>query len=277
MSVIIMVKVKKFDNLLERLVPVLLIASIGLAFTVGVLWQRVSSLEKGGTTGTTAGTQTADTNAQPTRPPVSIDLIKGVFKKEVVKFGDENKKLLFVEVADPSCPYCHVAAGLNPELNSQMGDRFKLVSDGGTYSAPVLEMKKLVDEGKASFAWIYSPGHGNGEMGTKALYCANEKGKFWEAHDLMMTNKGYDFLNNTVKNDKTKSQDLANFLASAVDSSFIKSCLDSGKYDSRLQNDIALAQSLGVSGTPGFFVNSQIYAGAYSFTDMKSAVDQALK
>lgn len=270
-----MAKARKFDNLLERLVPILLLASIVLAFVVGVLWQRVSSLEKG-TTPQTAGTQTTNAGAQPTRTPISLDLIKGVFDKEVIKFGDKNSKLLFIEVADPSCPYCHVAAGLNPELNAQMGDRFKLVSDGGTYAAPVIEMKKLVDQGKASFAWIYSPGHGNGEMGTKALYCANEKGKFWEVHDLLMTNKGYDFLNNTIKNDKTKSQDLANFLKSAVDSAFLKSCVDSGKYDSRLQNDIAIAQSLGVSGTPGFFVNSQIFAGAYSFTDMKSAVDQAL-
>ncbi|OGM32175.1 hypothetical protein A3D01_02195 [Candidatus Woesebacteria bacterium RIFCSPHIGHO2_02_FULL_39_13] len=265
------------SNLLERLVPILLLASIILAFVVGVLWQKVSSLEKGGSSAGVSGTQTTGAQAQPTRAPVSLDLIKGIFKGEVVKFGDENKKLLFVEVADPSCPYCHIAAGLNPELNSQVGDRFKLVSDGGNYVAPVIEMKKLVDQGKAAFAWIYSPGHGNGEMGTKALYCANEKGKFWEAHDLLMTNKGYDLLNNTVKNDKTKSQELANFLASAVDSSSLKTCLDSGKYDKRLQDDIALAQSLGVNGTPGFFVNSQAFAGAYSFTDMQSAVNQALQ
>lgn len=272
-----MAKTKVFDNLLERLVPVLLLASIVLAFVVGILWQRVSSLEKGSNSGTTAGAQTTDTGAQPTQKPLSLTLVKDVFKKDVIKFGNENSKLLFVEVADPSCPYCHVAAGLNPELNAQMGGRFNLVSEGGSYVAPVIEMKKLAQEGKASFAWLYSPGHGNGEMGTKAMYCAHEKGKFWEVHDLLMTNKAYDFLNNTVKNDKTKSQDLANFVSSAIDPAFIKSCLDSGKYDKRLQEDIAIAQSLGISGTPGFLVNSQLFAGAYSFTDMKSAVDQALQ
>jgi len=114
-------------------------------------------------------------------------------------------------------------------------------------------------------------------MGTKAMYCAQEKGKFWEVHDLLMTNKGYELLNNTVKNDKTKSGELSQFLASAVDSSFLKGCLDSGKYDSRLQNDVALSQSLGVNGTPGFFVNAQNYAGAYSFKDMEPAINEALK
>ena len=83
-------------------------------------------------------------------------------------------------------------------------------------------------------------------------------------------------MNNTVKNDKAKSGELSSFLASAVDSSFLKSCLDSGKYDARLQDDVSLAQSLGVRGTPGFFVNDQNFAGAYSFKDMESAVNEAL-
>lgn len=55
------------SNLLERLVPVLLVASIALAFVVGVLWQKVNNLEGGGSTagsGNTAGNAAApaDTN-----------------------------------------------------------------------------------------------------------------------------------------------------------------------------------------------------------------------
>jgi hypothetical protein len=80
----------------------------------------------------------------------------------------------------------------------------QLESKGGTYKAPVLEMKKLVDEGKASFVYIYYPGHGAGEMGTKSMYCAQEKGLFWQVHDLLMTDAGYKLMNETVKNDKTK-------------------------------------------------------------------------
>jgi protein-disulfide isomerase len=138
-------------------------------------------------------------------------------------------------------------------------------------------MKKLVDAGQASFVYIYYPGHGNGEMGMKALYCANEKGKFWEAHNLIMSDAGYTLMNSTVKNDKTQSQTVANFLKSVVDASFMKSCLDSGKYDARLQSDLALATSLGIQGTPSFYVNATNFGGAYSYTDMKSAVDAALK
>src|SRR3989344_1134737 len=264
----------------NKVVPVLVILLIVASFFLGSFYTRVKMLEKGittsGNTGTVAG---AGTNqpAAGVKPQVSLDQVKNVFKQDVIKFGDTNRKLLLVEVADPSCPFCHVAAGKNPELNKQVGGQFTLVADGGTYVAPIPEFKKLLDSGKAAFAYIYTPGHGNGEMGTKALYCASEKGKFWEAHDLLMTNTGYDLLNNTVKNDKTKSRELADFLKEAVDPSTLKSCLDSGKYDSRLSEDVKLASGMGVNGTPGFFINTQTFAGAYSYKDMESAVTEALK
>lgn len=213
----------------------------------------------------------------PQQPTVTLKQVQNTFSKALIKFGDTSKKVVVVEVADPSCPYCQIAAGLNPELNKQAGSQFTLVSDGGSYVAPVPEVEKLVNDGKAAFAFLYTPGHGNGEMGTKALYCAFENKRFWEVHNLLMTSKGYDLLNNTVKNDKTKSGDVARFLSTAIDPSVMKQCLDSGKYDSRLTEDISLASGLGISGTPGFFVNAKLYAGAYSFKDMESTINEALK
>lgn len=263
----------------EKFAPVFFIGSLIMAFFIGVLWEKVSNLENGGvktgaTPTTAAGAQQA---AQPAKTTVTLDQIKKLFGMDLVKFGDEKRKVLFVDISDPSCPYCHVASGKNPELSQQVGDRFKYESAGGTYLPPVLEMKKLVDQGKASYVFIYSPGHGNGEMGAKAMYCANEKGKYWQAHDLLYTNKGYDLLNNSVKNDKTKAGVLAEFLSSAVDASFMKSCLEGTKYDQRLTSDTATAGSLGVGGTPAFFANATLFAGAYSYKDMESAVTAALK
>lgn len=265
------------SGLIEKILPILLVASLGLAFMVGVLWQKVSNLEKGGSTVATTQQGTTAAAQVPAAATVDIKTVKGLFDKDIIKFGDANKKVLFVEVADPSCPYCHVAAGNDPSLAKQIGTQFQYTSDGGNYVPPVTEMKKLVDSGKASFAYIYYPGHGSGEMAMKALYCAEEKGKFWEAHELLMSQAGYDLQNTTVKNDKAQSDKVADFLKSAVDPGFLKSCLDSGKYDARLGSDQALASSLSVQGTPGFFVNSTRFDGAYSYSDMKSAVDAALK
>lgn len=258
----------------DKYIPLLVVLLIIASFLLGSLWTKVNYLEKGSSEPVKgAQIQVQPTQAAaPQKPTTSLDSIKKLFNDKQITFGDKNSKNLLVEFADPSCPYCHVAVGLNPTLSAQIGPQFKLEKDGGTYVAPVLKMKELVDLGKAAFVWIYQRGHGNGEMGTKALYCAYEKGKFWQAHDKLMTSEGYDLLNNTVKNDKTKSTELSDFLADVTDKVELKKCLDSGKYDTKISEDIILASSLGVNGTPGFFINTTNFAGAYSWKDMASAV-----
>lgn len=249
------------------------------AYILGSLITENRYLKAGGTP-SAANTQQPSAAApqQPAQPNITIDQIKKLFTEgNNIKFGDEKRKLLFVEISDPSCPFCHIASGLNGELNKQVGERFTLVKDGGSYVAPIPEMRKLVDAGKASFVTLYSPGHGNGELGTKAMYCAHEKGKFWQVHDLLMTNPGYELLNNTVKNDKANAGKLADFLKGAVDANFLKSCLESGKYDGRIASDTQLAASYGAQGTPGFYVNTKFFAGAYSWAELKADVDAALK
>jgi len=252
------------SSITEKILPIFLVATILLAFAVGALWQKLSNLEKN----TKEATTQQDT--QPKQVAVSMDQIKALFGKDLIKFGDDKSKLLFVEVSDPSCPYCHIAGGLNKALIKQF-------DKDGTYKPPVPEMKKLVDAGKASFVYIYTPGHGSGEMGMKALYCAYDQDKFWEAHDLLMNDAGYTLLNDTVKNDIAQAQKLVDYLKNVVDVDKLKECLDSGKYDARLTSDTELASSLGVTGTPGFFVNTTNFAGAYSYTQMQPVVEAALK
>jgi protein-disulfide isomerase len=208
---------------------------------------------------------------------VNIDQVRSLFNDSNMVMGDKNSKLLIVEFSDPSCPYCHVAGGKNSALNKQIGNQFLLKADGGNYVAPEPEIKKLVDSGKAAFVWLYANGHGNGELATQALYCANESGKFWQVHDKLMSADGYDLINTTVKNDKTKSGVLVDFLKGVVDSKILRDCLDSGKYAGRINSDMVLAQQMGFEGTPYFIFNTTRFVGAYSFTDMQTAVDEALK
>ncbi|MCL4366645.1 DsbA family protein [Patescibacteria group bacterium] len=254
-----------------------LIIAIAILVSNGTIKLRGLSVDS--TASTTTPTQsTTNTNAAPSAAPqVTMDQVKSAFNKSLIKFGDTNSKLIVLEIADPSCPYCQIASGQNPDLNKQAGSQFLLASEGGSYVAPVPELEKLVKNSQAAFSYIYFPGHGNGEMGAQALYCAFEEGKFWEVSDMLNSSKGYDLLNNVVKNDKTKSADLANFLKPVFDVNTMKQCLDSGKYASRLQTETALASSLGVSGTPGFFLNTTNFAGAYNYTEMQSIVDSYLK
>jgi protein-disulfide isomerase len=276
------VSVKTETKKTERksiLIPLMIGAIVVASFAVGYLYGKVSVYEKIGQTTKGTGTTAAGVQQAETQPAtVTVDMIKKLFADNSnVIFGNPSSKLLFAEFSDPSCPYCHIAAGKNPELNKEVGDRFTLKENGGTYVAPVPEMKKLVEQGKAAYVWVYSPGHGNGELATQALYCAKEQNKFWEAHDLLMSNKGYTLLNETVQNDVKKASVMADFLKSAVDSKALLTCLTSGKYAGRVQSDETLSRQYGVEGTPSFFVNEKNFAGAYSFTEMQSAVDAAMK
>lgn len=259
-------KLNKGNYLTYILITALLIMS----FILGSLYTKVQYLEKEKAQAATKQDQLGQQAVAPTPVPVSIKQIQKLFEdKTNLIFGDTASNQFIVEIADPSCPYCSLAAGQNPQLNRQFGNNFILDTDGGSYIAPVPKIKELLDEKKAAFVWIYSPGHGNGELATKALYCANEQGRFWETHNKMMTNEGYNLLNNEVKNDPAQVNKLADFLASEIDPTQLINCINSGKYDSKIASDSATAASLGVSGTPGFFINTKLFPGAYSWKDME--------
>lgn len=252
-------------------IPALVALSVGLAFFSGTLWQKVKTTEE------KPETTAEDTAVKGAATKVTADTIKSLFDKDLIKIGKKDSKLIFVEVADPSCPYCAIADGHNSTLAASVGTNFKYVSEGGSYIPPGTEIEKLTKDGKASYMYVYYPGHGNGEMGMKALYCANEKGRFWEAKELVMSNDGYNLMNTTVKNDKAQAGVVAEFLKSAVDYDFMKSCLESDKYDSRLKSDQEVAMSLSIQGTPNFWINTTNFPGAYSYSDMEAVVNAALK
>ncbi len=252
---------------------VMVILLIVGAFYLGVFKTKTEFLEKGATnTVAQVGQQAA-----PAPQPIDMDKVEALFAdKDNLVFGDRDAKLKFVEFSDTSCPFCHVAGGHNPTLAVEMNPRFKPVSDGGTYVPPVLEIKKLVDSGKAAFLWLYTPGHGNGELGTLALYCANEQGKFWQAHDLLMNNEGYALINNTVQNDRAKSGEIAAFLKGAVDEGKLKSCIDSKKFEARVTGDPQIASSFGYGATPTFFINDKVVEGAASWSDSFAPIVEPL-
>jgi len=266
---------EKERSFFEKASPLFILLSIVLAFFVGTLWQKVRTLEKGNAERVQQGATSAPSQAENAK--VSMDTIRGLFDKDVIKFGNKDSKLIFVEISDPNCPYCAVASGENPELNKTFREgRFKLVKDGGNYVSPVSEMRKFIDEGKASFIYVYYPGHGLDEMEAKVLYCAYEMDKFWPVHDLLMSSAGFDFLNKNEQVTEKKSDKFAQFFKSVVDPVKMKECLDSDRYKSRVQSDMDLAVSLGLQGTPMFFVNDTRFDGAYSFSDMEPVVKAAL-
>lgn len=101
----IMVKKNSKESLLDRLVPVLLVASIGLAFVVGILWQKLRSLE-GGTTRVAATQENVSGGTQAgSRPTGSADQVDKLRNDDHLR-GDRNARILLIEYSDLECPFC---------------------------------------------------------------------------------------------------------------------------------------------------------------------------
>lgn len=268
------------ENLSSYLTPiVLMFGTILIAIAIFVTGNNIATNIKN--LNITAGSNAAVDNEPSEAAEVTVtdEMLASLWDKpNVIKIGNKDAKIQFVEFSDPSCPYCHIAGGYNPELAlaaDQTGKRFQYNTDGGSYVPPVKEMQKLVNEGKASFMFIYTNGHGNGELASQALYCANEQGKFWQAHEKLMTNDAYAFINDGAG--KSSAPEMAKYLAGVVNEGDMLSCLESGRHVATLQQDSATAIEFGVSGTPGFLVNTTRFSGAYSFTDMELAVNAGLQ
>jgi protein-disulfide isomerase len=144
-------------------------------------------------------------------------------------------------------------------------------------------------EGQVRFVVRNFPVHGDPAVKVaEAADCANDQGKFWEYHDklgatydtnLAQAQTGTDALVTALKG---YASDLG------LDTAAFNDCLDSDKYVSQVQKDSQDAQSYGVAGTPGFFVNGRPVTGAIPFQDyqdssgatqpgFQSIIDQALE
>ncbi|MBI3366169.1 thioredoxin domain-containing protein [Candidatus Roizmanbacteria bacterium] len=63
---------------------------------------------------------------------------------------------------------------------------------------------------------------------------------------------------------------------SALDTGKFNKCLDSGEKKSLVDADENYGSSVGVQGTPGFFVNGRLLAGAFPFEFFKEVIDKEL-
>ena len=61
-----------------------------------------------------------------------------------------------------------------------------------------------------------------------------------------------------------------------LDQGKFDSCLDSGEKDSLVKKDLDDGSTVGVNGTPAFFVNGRLLSGAQPFSEFKKVIDQEL-
>lgn len=61
-----------------------------------------------------------------------------------------------------------------------------------------------------------------------------------------------------------------------LDTRRFNSCLDKGEKTTAVNTDTAYGSSVGIQGTPGFFVNGKLLAGAFPFEFFKEIIDKEL-
>ncbi len=106
-----------------------------------------------------------------------------------------------------------------------------------------------------------------------AAECASEQARFWEYHDKVFVK----WLGENVG--MYRKANLKKFAADLkLDVARFNQCLDSDKYASTVQDDIAEGRQLQVRGTPTFFINGQVLQiRSLDFEEFQRLIDPYLQ
>jgi protein-disulfide isomerase len=96
--------------------------------------------------------------------------------------------------------------------------------------------------------------------------CAEDQGAYWDYHDKLFS---YEF-------DLGRDAYIQYAADLGLNGSAFEACLDSGKFDDFIQEDIDFSLNLGVRSTPTFFVNGLAVVGAQPIDVFKQVIDQEL-
>jgi protein-disulfide isomerase len=164
-----------------------------------------------------------------------------------IQIGNKDAKVKIVEYSDFQCPYCRL---LHPAMQQVLKD----------YKDSVLFSYK-------EFPLSFHPQANNAAL---AAECANEQGKFTEYGDNLFTKQ-----DEWTKTDGTqKFKDYA--VKFGMNAKQFNDCLDSKKYQDKIDADTAEGKKFGVTGTPGTFINAQFIGGAVSVDELKKDIDAEL-
>ncbi len=108
--------------------------------------------------------------------------------------------------------------------------------------------------------------HQNAMSAHLAAAAAAKQGKFWEFHDKLFANQEQLNLDTYKGYAKELGLDVARFEKDLADPETKK----------KVDADKAEAQSLGIAGTPGFFVNGRFLSGAQPFGEFAKAINAEL-
>jgi protein-disulfide isomerase len=171
--------------------------------------------------------------------------------------GTPSAPVTIIEFGDFQCPFCdRFAKDTEPQINQ-------------TY----------IQTGKVNMFFLHFTIYGPDSItAAMAAQCVNDQGKFWNFYEILYKDQG------AVNSGWANKDNLKKFASQipGLDMQKFNSCLDSGKYVSLVQNDLAFAASLGLQGTPAFIIeksdgsNPELLPGAYPFPAFQALINKKL-
>ena len=107
--------------------------------------------------------------------------------------------------------------------------------------------------------------HANARPAAEAAACAAGQGKFWEYHDKVFASADLS---------ETKLKAIAGEIG--LDQGKFDECLAKKEFKAQVDEDMAAASAVGVTGTPAFFINGRMLSGAQPFEKFKEIIDEEL-
>lgn len=200
---------------------------LAVGYLVGNVIPVTKNSQSGPEPGTIPSTIGEDKLSKPSIP--------GSVNFEIPKFakfqGSESATLDLIEFGDYQCPFCEkFFQQTEPQVTNE-----------------------YVNSGKIKFYFLdYAIVGPDSLTLSEGAWCADEQGKYYEYHNYAYSHQGTENSGwGSIEKVKAFASDLG------LDTQKFNSCLDSKKYESRIQQLYQLGQSLGITGTPTMFIGNE--------------------
>jgi protein-disulfide isomerase len=182
-------------------------------------------------------------------PPLRADIPKGITADGHPWIGAQDPVLEITEFADYQCFQCKKMHFFLRRLVNENSEKIRIVH---RHYPMDHEFNPIVKE----------PFHvGSGKLALLAIY-ATSKNKFWEMNDLLYSHAG--------QKQPLRIKDLADEAGLDVNE-MIRAITDRAvRY--RLQRDIVAGIKLGISGTPAYLIEGELYLGQIPPEVVRSAI-----
>jgi len=157
--------------------------------------------------------------------------------------GPADAPVVIVEFSDFECPYC---LRVTPTIQSLLDE--------------------YPEQVRLYYRHLPLPNHKRARAAATAAVCAERQGEFWEYHDVLFENQR-----------ALGDADLRGYAEQiGLDLDHFDACLTSPEAAARIDEDLAAASALGVSGTPAFFVNGLPLKGAQPIAQFQRLINEEL-